>query len=213
MTTSETTTEPATVEPTPEPKAVAPPAPEPTSAAASTSSTGGSLVIINKENVEFGAGVVAGVAGLVVGGPVLAVLLSVAANFGSKQENEVGDAVRGITTAALSAFNFFAGLNAKYDVTGAAASTLGGAVSKLKESDETNALEKVEGTVKEVTSKAAKLADEYDLLAKGKQALGVVGEIADTAIVKTVELEKEYKVVDKVADSVKKAVQSTKEQL
>jgi hypothetical protein len=43
-------------------------------------------------------------------------------------------------------------------------------------------------------AQAAKLADEYDLVAKGKQALGVVGEIADTAIIKTVELEKEYKV-------------------
>lgn len=41
---------------------------------------------------------------------------------------------------------------------------------------------------------AAQLAEEYDLLAKGKQALGVVGEVADTAIAKTVELEKEYKV-------------------
>jgi hypothetical protein len=49
-----------------------------------------------------------------------------------------------------------------------------------------------------MTAQAQQLASEYDLVAKGKQALGVVGELADTAIVKTVELEKEYKVVDKV---------------
>jgi hypothetical protein len=48
-------------------------------------------------------------------------------------------------------------------------------------------------------TQAKQLASEYDLAAKTKQALGVVGELADTAIVKTVELEKEYDVVAKVS--------------
>lgn len=41
-----------------------------------------------------------------------------AANYGSKQENEAGDAVRGIGKNAIEAFNFWTTLNAKYDVTG-----------------------------------------------------------------------------------------------
>jgi len=168
------------------------------------------IVPINTDNIQFGAGVVGGLAGLLVGGPLLAVILSIASNYGSKQENEFGEAVRGVSKSAISAFNFLASLNANYDVTGKASSALGDAVSKLKETDDTKSLEKVEDTLKDATEKAKKLAEEYDLVAKGKQALGVVGELADVAIVRAVELEKEYKVVDTVTEKVKTAVQSTK---
>lgn len=42
------------------------------------------------------------------------------------------------------------------------------------------------------------------------QALGVAGELADTAIEKGIELEKEYKVTDKVTEKIKKSIDSTK---
>lgn len=42
----------------------------------------------------------------------------------------------------------------------------------------------MEKTVKGITSQASKISSEYDLPAKAKQALGVAGELADTAIVK-----------------------------
>lgn len=56
--------------------------------------------------------------GFFVGGPVLAAALAVAANYGSKQENEAGEAVRGISANAIEAFNFLTNINSKYDVTG-----------------------------------------------------------------------------------------------
>lgn len=67
----------------------------------------------------------------------------------------------------------------------------------------------MEKTVKDLSSQATKLSSDYDLPAKAKQALGVAGELADTAIVKGIELEKEYKVTDKVKDAVKKSIDST----
>lgn len=57
-------------------------------------------------------------AGFFVGGPFLAAALAVAANYGSKQENDAGQAVRGISANAIEAFNFLTTLNSKYDVSG-----------------------------------------------------------------------------------------------
>ncbi|MCP6297387.1 hypothetical protein NL457_29645, partial [Klebsiella pneumoniae] len=76
-------------------------------------------------------------------------------------------------------------INSKYDVTGKAGQQLDKAVSELKTSGEAgDAIDKVEKTVKGLTTQATKLSSEYDLPAKAKQALGVAGELADTAIVK-----------------------------
>ncbi|CAM9203681.1 unnamed protein product [Hapterophycus canaliculatus] len=168
-------------------------------------------VAVNPENTEFSAGVLGGVAGFFVGGPVLAAVLAVAANYGSKQQNEAGEAVRGVSANAIEAFNFLTNINSKYNVTGKAGEQLDKAVSELKSSGEAGeAIEKVEKTVKGITSQATKLSSDYDLPAKAKQALGVAGELADTAIVKGIELEKEYKVTEKVTTSIKKTIDSAK---
>lgn len=94
---------------------------------------------------------------------------------------------------------------------GKAASSLDDAVTKLKESSESGeTIEKVEKTLKDLSSKAGEISTEYDIPAKAKQALGVAGELADTAIDKGIELEKEYKVTEKVTDAVKKTIDGTK---
>lgn len=93
--------------------------------------------------------------------------------------------------------------------TGKAGAKLDEAVSKLKDSEDTGeTIGKVEKTVKDITAQASKLSSEYDLPAKAKQALGVAGELADTAIDKGIELGKEYKVTEKVKDVLKKSVDS-----
>lgn len=57
-------------------------------------------------------------AGFVVGGPLLAAVLAVAANYGSKRDNEAGQAVRAVSANAIEAFNFLTSINSKYDVSG-----------------------------------------------------------------------------------------------
>lgn len=94
-------------------------------------------------------------------------------------------------------------------LTGKAGAQLDDAVSKLKTQGEAGeTIAQVQKTVKDLSSQATKLSSEYDLPAKAKQALGVAGELADTAIDKGIELEKEYKVTDKVKDAVKKSIDS-----
>lgn len=56
--------------------------------------------------------------GFIVGGPFLAAVLAVAANYGSKQQNEAGDAVRAVGKTGIEILNFWTNINAKYDVTG-----------------------------------------------------------------------------------------------
>ncbi|CAM9205762.1 unnamed protein product, partial [Choristocarpus tenellus] len=166
----------------------------------------GTIVAVNPENVEFSAGVLGGIAGLFFGGPILAAVLAVAANYGSKRENEAGDAVRAIAKTAIESFNFLSGVNSKYDVAGKAGDSLDNVVSKIKASDDSDTVSKVTDTLTDLKSKVVEISDEYDLVAKAKQALGVAGELADTAIDKSLELEKEYSVTEKVKEKVQKAI-------
>lgn len=94
--------------------------------------------------------------------------------------------------------------------TGKAGEKLGDAFSKLNKEGDSDTLTTVSKTFKDVSSQASKLATDYDLGAKVKQALGVAGELADAAIGKGIELDKEYKVTDKVKDQVKKTIDSAK---
>ena len=90
---------------------------------------------------------------------------------------------------------------------GKAGASLDDAVAKLKENGEAGeTIGKLEKTVKDITSQASKLSRDYDLPAKAKQALGAAGELADTAIDKGIELEKEFKVTEKVKEAVQKSV-------
>ena len=49
---------------------------------------------------------------------MIAAVLAVAANYGSKRDNEAGQAVRSIAANAIEALNFITTVNSKYDVTG-----------------------------------------------------------------------------------------------
>lgn len=49
---------------------------------------------------------------------MLAAVLAAAANYGSKRDNEAGQAVRAVASNAIEAFNFLMTINSKYDVTG-----------------------------------------------------------------------------------------------
>ena len=49
---------------------------------------------------------------------MIAALLAVVANYGSKRDNEAGQAVRSIAANAIEALNFITTVNSKYDVTG-----------------------------------------------------------------------------------------------
>lgn len=196
----------------------APPVPPKTEATAapSGSSTGGAIIPINRENVEFASGVLAGGLALALGAsPVLAVVAAAAVNYVSKKDDlgELHELVQALSKASLNTFNWISKLDSKYAILGKLSESLDKSIGELKNSDSESAeaFKSIEETVSKTTKQIQKLADEIDLLEGGKQALGAVGEVLETSIDKAVDANKEYKLTERAAEAAKKAVERAKE--
>ena len=168
---------------------------------------------IKEETVEFTAGLIGGVAGFAVGGPLLGAVGAAAANYVSKQsENEAGEIVGAVSKSALEIYNYLATLDDKYEVLGAAASSLESALIKLKSQDKIDpaAIEKVESALASTQAKISEVNDEYDLVGSGLTALGVVGDLVEKTVKKVGELNEEYQLTDKAKVALSSAVDKAK---
>lgn len=164
------------------------------------------LVPVNDETIKSSATVSSAAAGLVLGGPVFAVVAAIAGNYVAQQDGEVAEVVKGVGKVSLDVLNFFFKLNAKYDLTSKAGDVAAENFDKLKKSDADGNIEKVEGYFSTAKDKIVELNSEYDLVEKSKQALSYAGDLSIKAIDKSIELNDEYKIVDKVSDAVKDTV-------
>merc|ERR1712194_431363 len=179
----------------------------------SSAEAGGKLVAIKEETVEFTAGLIGGVAGLVVGGPVLGAVGAAAAKYISKGEDEAGEIVGAVSKTALEVYNYLATLDNKYEVLASAQSSLEGALDKLKSQDKVDpaAVEKVESALASTKAKIEEVNDEYDILGSGMTALGVVGDLVEKTVKKAGELNEEYQLTDKAKTALSSAVDKAKE--
>lgn len=180
---------------------------------AESSSGGGKLVAIKEETVEFTAGLIGGAAGFIVGGPLLGAIGAAAANYVSKSENEAGEVVGAVSKSALEIYNYLATLDSKYEVLGAAASSLETALTKLKSQDKVDpaAIEKVESALASTKAKISEVNDEYDLVGSGLTALGVFGDLVEKTVKKVGELNEEYQLTDKAKTALTSAVDKAKD--
>jgi hypothetical protein len=186
------------------------------SARAADDARGGAIIPVNRENVEFASGVLAGGVALALGAsPVLAVVAAAAVNYVSKKDDlgELNELVHALSKATLNTINWIAKLDSKYSILGKLTESLDKTLGELKNSDSESAeaFKTIEETVSKTTKQVQKLADEIDLLAGGKQALGAVGEVLETSIDKAVDANKEYKLTERAAEAAKKAVERAKE--
>ena len=188
-------------------------APAPAPAAAPAAPTGGALVPIKQETVEFTAGILGGVAGFAVGGPVLGAIGAAAANYASKTGGEVSDVIQAVSKSSIQVFNYLAGLDAKYEVLNKAKKSLESSLESLKkqESVDPATVEKVEKALANTKAKITEINDEYDLVGGATTALGVIGDLVEKAIKKAGELNEEYKLTDKATSSLKTAVDKAKD--
>ena len=106
---------------------------------------GTNLVPVEKTTIEQAAGVTGGILGLILVGPVGALVFAAVTNFVAKKDNEAGEAIRGVGKTIVESFNFLTKLNSKYNLTGQAADAIGGAVSSIE--TESEALETVKTTL------------------------------------------------------------------
>ena len=159
-------------------------APTPTSTPTPASSSF-DLVPLDKENIENAASVTTGVFGLLIGGPIGALLFAALGKYLSKKENEGGEAIRGVGKAVVEAYNFVTKLNSKYKLSDKAIESVSKAASSA---DAPEPLSKVTKTTNEVVDKLKQFNSEYDLVNKSKQALGVAATLSDSALEKLEEL-------------------------
>lgn len=182
-------------------------------AEAAVEETGGSIVAIKEESVQFTAGLIGGAAGFVVGGPVLGAIGAAAANYVAKSDNEAGDVVGAVSKTALEVYNYLATLDNKYEVLGSAQSSLETALVKLKSQDKVDpaAIEKVETALASTKNKISEINDEYDLVGSSMTALGVVGDLVEKTVKKVGELNDEYQLTDKAKTALTSAVNKAKD--
>ena len=165
----------------------------------------GEIVAVNDANIKSSSALTGGAAGFLIGGPVLGAVAAAAGNYAAKQESEVGEVVRGVGKVSLDVYNFLLKINGKYDLTDKAGSQLKDQLDKLKAGNSGETIAKVEDALSTATSKFAELDKEYDLLEKGKQAIGYAGDLSAKAIDKGLELNAEYKLTDQVVEKVTEA--------
>ena len=185
----------------PAPPAKAPPA-------AKTSA----IVPINEETVEFTAGILGGVVGFAIGGPVLGAIGAAAANYATKTDAEVGEILSAVSKTSIEIFNYFSKLDSKYEVLDKAKGQLETALDKVKSSETANpeTIEKIEKALSSTNSKIKEINDEYDLVGVGLTALGVVGDLVEKAIIKAGELNEEYQLSSKATAALTEAVEKAK---
>jgi len=177
------------------------------------SAAGGKLVAVKEETVEFTAGLIGGVAGFAVGGPILGAVGAAAANYVAKSENEVSNVVGAVSKSTIEIYNYLATLDNKYEVLGSAQSSLESALNKLKSQEkvDSDAIEKVENALESTKAKIAEVNDEYDLIGSALTALGVVGDLVGKTVKKAGELNEEYQLTDKAKTALSSAVEKAKD--
>ena len=189
------------------------PAPAAAPPAASPAAEGGALVPIKEETVEFTAGIIGGAAGLVLGGPLLAAIGAAAANYASKMDGDVSEAIQAVSKSSIQVFNYLAKLDKKYEVLQKAQTSLENSLEKLKQREGVNpeTISKVESALANTKTKIVEINDEYDLVGGATTALGVFGDLVEKAVKKVSELNEEYQLSSKAKESLSKAVDKAKE--
>ena len=189
-------------------EAPAPPVEAPPAAAVKTTA----IVPVNEETVEFTAGLLGGVAGFFLGGPVLGAIGAAAANYASKTDAEVGEILSAVSKTSIEIFNYFSKLDSKYEVLDKAKVQLESALDKVKSSEGANpeTIEKIESALSKTNAKISEINDEYDLVGTGMTALGVIGDLVEKAIIKAGELNEEYSLSDKAVAALSDAIEKAK---
>jgi hypothetical protein len=172
----------------------------------------GALVPIKEETVEFTAGIIGGVVGFALGGPLLAAIGAAATNYVSKMDGDATVAVNAISKSSIEVFNYLANLDTKYDVLKKAQGSLQSSLDTLKKNDSVDpkTIAKVEEALAKTNAKIKEINDEYDLVGGATTALGVVGDLVEKAVKKVGELNEEYQLSEKAKAALSQAVDKAK---
>mmetsp|Transcript_3060 Transcript_3060/g.6879 ORF Transcript_3060/g.6879 Transcript_3060/m.6879 type:complete len:247 (+) Transcript_3060:98-838(+) len=173
-----------------------PPAPAPAPAGESVA-----LVKVDDESMTTTAGLLGGLAGLLVGGVwVGGALFAVTSYLAKKEGSDISTGLKGISKGVLEGLNFSNYVNDKYSVTSQVGSALSGAIDKnVKPEDKKN----LDSTISTVSSSIDSFDKEVDIKKTfGTLAVGAA-DLAFQAVEKAIEFNEKNKVTDKIADKIK----------
>lgn len=179
--------------------------------AASSGGNSVSLVKVTPENTQTTASIVGGLAGLSLGGiwvgAGLFTVVAYLARNGDK-DDEVNKAINGASAAGLEAINYVAGINDKYGVT----SGIGNAINTSLENAKTGPNKEIATAVSNFFEGSAEAIESVDKEVKIKDSVGAVAistsELANKAVIKVLDLNKQYKVTDRIKATIEEATSS-----
>lgn len=176
-----------------------------------SSSSSVALVKVSEENKVATAGVIAGVAGLLVGGVwVGGALFTISSYLARKKDDDVANALKGLAAGGLEALNFVDYLNNKYEVTGKLGSAISDAIDGAKTGESKETVSSITSALKSVTG----AIESFDKDVGIKDTLGGIivagGELATQALDKAIELNKEYKISDQIVEKINASIGETK---
>ncbi|CAE7949614.1 unnamed protein product, partial [Symbiodinium sp. KB8] len=164
-------------------------------AAASSSGSSVALVKVTKENTLATAGVLGGVAGLLLGGFWVGAAGFVATSYlAKKEDSDVASVLKGVSSASLEAVNFVDYINSKYDVTSKVGTALNDALDKSDGETSSSVKSSLDSVGDAITS--------FDKDVGIKDTLGSLilsgTDLASQLATKVVELNDQYKVADQI---------------
>mmetsp|Transcript_5501 Transcript_5501/g.12974 ORF Transcript_5501/g.12974 Transcript_5501/m.12974 type:complete len:219 (-) Transcript_5501:133-789(-) len=177
------------------------------SAEAASGSSSVALVKVTKENSIATAGVLGGVAGLLLGGFWIGAAGFVATSYlAKKEDSDVASVLKGVSGASLEAINFVDYLNSKYDVT----SKVGSALNEALEKGDSETTSSVKGSLDTVGEAITSFDKDVGI----KDTLGSLilsgTDLADQLAKKVVELNDQYKVTDQLKAKIDESLESSK---
>lgn len=202
---------------------------EETTTASSTSGTqytvprGLAIVPINENTVQFTAGALGAAAGLLLGGPFLAMFLSATANYLSRKDDEprpgsaednMASPKKIVDTAAQTAlliYNFMAQFERDNKIVDGTFKVIEVAVDKAKQSESGETIAAVESTLGGVAKNIEKLNEDFDLVGGAGTVLNSVGDLVEGSVDKVIDLNDQYKLTERVGGVVKGAVNKVTE--
>jgi hypothetical protein len=127
----------------------------------------------NHDGVKCGAGVASGMFGMLVGGPVLAILLGLGTAYAADQPGAAGDAARSVGEVAIVAQNKFKKLDEEHKFVERSKVVAAEAVQKLQEADRDHRLvDRFKDFATRSFQSVSLYVKEHRLLERGTQAVG-----------------------------------------
>jgi len=168
------------------------------------------LVTVNDGNVKASLAIAGGATGLVLGGPIVAGLAAVLANYVANKENEVGETTMAAGKTLLMLYNLALKTNADLEITDKISASITKSIESAKSGESGETVEKIQEALDAVVAKATEMDDEYAIVEALKDLLVKAGDLSIEAIDGAFKFADENDLASKAAAAASEATEKAK---